>query len=140
MVSTASRQHLARHAAIALGLVFGVAAPFAFAQPVAKNYPNKPIRMIVPFAAGGPVDIVGRLLIQKISVSMGQQIVLDNRGGGGSILGSEMVARAPADGYTWLLTTGSLTSIAAFQKCPVKSRIVLAVYRYRANLIPLVRA
>jgi tripartite-type tricarboxylate transporter receptor subunit TctC len=102
--------------ALALVAAMLVGAPsVGFAQPAAK-FPNKPIRMIVPFAAGGPVDVVGRLLIQKMSVSMGQQIVLDNRGGAGSALGSEMVAKSPPDGYTWLVTTGSLTSTPAFNE------------------------
>lgn len=101
---------------LATASVLSVMSTCASAQPLPKNYPSKPIRMVVPFAAGGPVDLVGRLLIQKLSVSLGQTIVLDNRGGGGSALGSEMVAKSPPDGYTWLVTTGSLTSISAFNE------------------------
>jgi len=93
-----------------------LAAISANAQPLPKGYPAKPIRIIVPFAAGGPVDVVGRNLIQRLTVSMGQPFVLDNRGGNGSALGAEMVAKSPADGYTWLLNTGSQTSIAAFNE------------------------
>ena len=70
----------------------------------------------MPFAPGGPVDVVGRNLIQRLNVSMGQPFVLDNRGGNGSTLGAELVAKSPADGYTWLLNTGSQTSIAAFNE------------------------
>jgi tripartite-type tricarboxylate transporter receptor subunit TctC len=99
--------------AIILTVAFG-AHSLAIGQPAPKGYPAKQIRMIVPFAAGGPVDVVGRLLIQKLAVSLGQQIVLDNRGGAGSALGSDIVAKSPPDGYTWLLTTGSLTSTSAF--------------------------
>ena len=88
----------------------------ASAQSLPKGYPAKPIRIVVPFAAGGPVDVVGRNLIQRLTVSMGQPFVLDNRGGNGSALGAEIVAKSPADGYTWLLNTGSQTSIAAFNE------------------------
>ncbi len=93
-----------------------VASHHVLAQPLPKGYPNKPVRIVVPFAAGGPVDVVGRNLIQKLNVSMGQPFVLDNRGGNGSALGAEIVAKSPPDGYTWLLNTGSQTSVAAFNE------------------------
>jgi tripartite-type tricarboxylate transporter receptor subunit TctC len=80
----------------------------------AQTYPAKPIRIIVPFAAGGPTDLVGRVLSEKLTGYLRQPFVLDNRGGAGSVVGSEAVAKAPPDGYTWLLSTGSLTSIGAF--------------------------
>jgi tripartite-type tricarboxylate transporter receptor subunit TctC len=99
------------------GAALAVAAAAALsAQPLPADYPNKPIRIVVPFAPGGPVDVVGRLIMQRLTVSMGQPFVLDNRGGGGSALGAEIVAKSPADGYTWLLNTGSQTSIAAFNE------------------------
>jgi tripartite-type tricarboxylate transporter receptor subunit TctC len=80
----------------------------------AQTFPAKPIRIIVPFAAGGPVDLVGRVLADKFTVSLRQPLVIDNRGGAGSVVGSEAVAKSAPDGYTWLLSTGSLTSIGAF--------------------------
>ncbi|MGZ8231891.1 MAG: Bug family tripartite tricarboxylate transporter substrate binding protein [Burkholderiales bacterium] len=80
----------------------------------AQAYPAKPIRIIVPFAAGGPTDLVGRALTDKLTVYMRQPFVFDNRGGAGSVVGSDAVAKAAPDGYTWLLSTGSLTSIGAF--------------------------
>lgn len=95
---------------------FALVMQSSIAQPLHKGYPAKPIRIVVPFAAGGPVDVVGRNLIQRLTVSMGQPFVLDNRGGNGSALGAEIVAKSPADGYTWLLNTGSQTSIAAFNE------------------------
>lgn len=98
------------------GFALSVSSAGALAQPLPKGYPNKPIRIVVPFAPGGPVDVVGRNLIQRLNVSMGQPFVLDNRGGNGSALGAEIVAKSPADGYTWLLNTGSQTSIAAFNE------------------------
>jgi tripartite-type tricarboxylate transporter receptor subunit TctC len=100
--------------AVAFALCFVSAAQTVWAQPQPRGYPVKPIRIVVPFAPGGPVDVVGRNLIQRLNVSMGQPFVLDNRGGNGSALGAELVAKSPADGYTWLLNTGSQTSIAAF--------------------------
>lgn len=79
-------------------------------------YPSKPIRMIIPFAAGGPTDVIARALIDKLSGPFGQPLILDNKGGAGAVLGIDMVAKAPADGYTWLVTTGSMTSISAFNE------------------------
>ena len=79
----------------------------------AQNYPNRSIRLVVPWAAGGPPDAVGRLLGQRVGEALKQQVVIDNRPGANSIIGTEMVARAAPDGYTWLLTTGSHTTNAA---------------------------
>src|SRR5450759_4128235 len=105
-----------RVAIVACAAVLGGVSVSVSAQPVANNYPNKPIRIVVPLDAGGPIDLDGRLLIPKHNVSLGQSIVLDNRGGAGSVLGSDIVAKSPPDGYTWLVTTGSLTSISAFNE------------------------
>lgn len=96
--------------ALTCALTAGAIAWEASAQP----YPAKPIRVIVPFAAGGPVDLVGRVLTDKLTTYVRQPFVIDNRGGAGSVVGSEAVAKAAPDGYTWLLSTGSLTSIGAF--------------------------
>ena len=70
----------------------------AFAADAA--YPVRPVRMIVPFVAGGGTDLLARLLAPRFGEVLGQQIVIDNRGGGGSILGTQLVSKAPADGYT----------------------------------------
>ena len=72
---------------------------------VAQTYPSKPVRLVVPFPAGGPTDIVGRTIGQKMSESLGQPVVIDNRAGVGGVIGSENVAKSPADGYTLLLGT-----------------------------------
>lgn len=101
---------------LACSAIMAVSVTSAVAQALPKNYPVKPVRMVVPFAAGGPVDLVGRAMIQKMSVSLGQPVVLDNRGGGGAALGADLVAKSPPDGYTWLLNTGSQTSTAAFNE------------------------
>jgi tripartite-type tricarboxylate transporter receptor subunit TctC len=84
--------------AMAAALLLMLAAP-TFAQ----NYPNRPITLIVPFAPGGPADLLGRLVGQKISEDLGQQVVIDNRSGANTIVGAQFVARAQPDGYTILL-------------------------------------
>jgi tripartite-type tricarboxylate transporter receptor subunit TctC len=75
-------------------------------------YPSKPVRMILPFSAGGTTDILARLVAQRLSVLYGQQVIVDNRTGGGGHIGAELVAHAPADGYTLLI--GSIGLHAAF--------------------------
>ena len=84
----------------------------AAALPVhAQNYPNRAMRMIVPFPPGGPNDILGRVVSQKMSESIGQQIVVDNRGGAGGIIGTEAAAKAAPDGYTLLFSGTAALSI-----------------------------
>jgi tripartite-type tricarboxylate transporter receptor subunit TctC len=73
----------------------------------AQSYPNKPIRMIVPFPAGGPSDVLARVIGQKMSETFGQQVVVDNRPGGNTIIGAEAVAKAAPDGYTLLMAIDS---------------------------------
>jgi tripartite-type tricarboxylate transporter receptor subunit TctC len=76
------------------------------------QYPTKPIRMIVPFPAGGATDIVARLVGQKLTEAMGQQVITDNRGGAGGTIGTDIAAKAPADGYNMLVGTSSTHAIA----------------------------
>ena len=92
-------------AAVGIG---ALAAPSAQAQAQAP-YPSRPITMVVPFPPGGPTDLVARVLAQKMTEQMGQQIVVDNRGGANGNIGSGFVAKAPADGYTVLYNTSSMT-------------------------------
>lgn len=76
------------------------------ALPVAaQQYPSKPIRLVVPFPPGGPTDVVSRLIAPKLAELLGQQIVIENRGGSGGTIGTEQVAKAPPDGYTIVMGT-----------------------------------
>lgn len=75
----------------------------------AQQYPSRPLRMIVPFAPGGSTDIMGRLVGQRLGDALGQQIVVDNRGGAGTMIGTEIAAKSPPDGYTLLLTNVAFT-------------------------------
>jgi tripartite-type tricarboxylate transporter receptor subunit TctC len=86
---------------ISLALCASVAA--------AQHYPNRPIRLVVPFPAGGPNDIIGRLVAQKLGDTLGQQMVVDNRAGAGGNIGTDLVAKSPADGYT--LLSGGMGSL-----------------------------
>lgn len=100
------------------GLLLVVSAlplPLAAAgESTADNYPNKAIRMICPFPAGGAVDFVGRFFAQRMSPILGQQVFVDNRGGAAGIIGMEAGAHAPADGYTITLANLSVMSINPF--------------------------
>jgi tripartite-type tricarboxylate transporter receptor subunit TctC len=87
----------------AFGLLLALAGP-ALAQ---QDYPNKPIRFIVPFPPGGSTTIIARLFGQKLTESWGQQVIVDNRGGGNTIIGSEALVKSPPDGYTILLVTAT---------------------------------
>jgi tripartite-type tricarboxylate transporter receptor subunit TctC len=87
---------------VALGLL---AAGFAQAQP----YPNKPVRIVAPFAPGGGTDFIARLIAQKLTEKLGAQVVVENKPGAGGNLGAEQAVRSPADGYTLLLVAGSYT-------------------------------
>ena len=81
---------------------------------IAQTWPDKPIKMIVPFAAGGSADILGRILSQELSKNLGQNVVVENRGGAGGNIGAELVAKSPADGYTILLASGSMMTVNPF--------------------------
>ena len=84
-------------------IVAGLAAILLAAAAFAQSYPTKPIRLIVPFAAGGGNDNVARLVGKSLSDSLGQQMVIDNRPGAGGVLGAELAAKSPPDGYTLFL-------------------------------------
>src|ERR1043165_4956991 len=76
-----------------------------------ETYPNRPVRVVVPFSAGGPTDIVGRVFAQKLSELIGQQFYVENKVGAGGNIGADIVAKAPPDGYTLLVATVSTHAI-----------------------------
>ena len=84
-------------------------ACLALGSAQAQEYPAKPIRIIVPFAAGGPADIYARFVGQRLQDSLGQSVVVDNRPGAGAIIGTDAVAKSPADGYTLLMMSNTHT-------------------------------
>lgn len=100
---------VARLATVAAALTV-LPAPVALAQGAA-GYPTRPVRFIVPYPPGGTTDIVARGIATRASEKLGQQMVVDNRGGASTIIGAELVARAAPDGYTLLLTTATTMSI-----------------------------
>ncbi len=73
---------------------------------LAQNYPNKPIRIVVPYPAGGPIDMTTRPLAQKLTDAMGNPVVVDNRGGANGMIGTDNVAKSPADGYSLVVASG----------------------------------
>jgi tripartite-type tricarboxylate transporter receptor subunit TctC len=105
---------LHKFAAILAAALLCAAPALLWAQPAAKDYPTKPIRVIVPSPPGGPPDLIMRMIAPKLSLALGQPIVVDNRPGAGGIVGTAFVAKAAPDGYTWLVTTASHTNIPAF--------------------------
>jgi tripartite-type tricarboxylate transporter receptor subunit TctC len=97
-------------------VLLGVSQPASAAEAAAAAYPSKPIRIIVPFAAGGGTDLIARITAQKLTDAWGQQVVVDNRPGAGGIVGTEMGVRAAPDGYTYTLMGSSYTVNPAFYK------------------------
>jgi tripartite-type tricarboxylate transporter receptor subunit TctC len=97
-----------------------ISVAFAVAASIcAAAYPERPIRLVVPAAAGGAIDVVGRIVGLKLGEQLGQTIVIDNRGGANNIIGTEIAARSPPDGYTLLITAGAHTiNPAVYRKLP----------------------
>jgi len=101
-------------AAVTLSVTLSVLAGTAFAD----TYPSRPIRMIVPFPPGGTLDTVARLLAQKLSEQMGQQLIVDNRAGGNGLIGADAVSKSAPDGYTLLFTASTFTISPMTMKSP----------------------
>ena len=93
----------------ALSLVLAALLLVPGAPVLAQDYPARPVRMIVPFAAGGPADVYARFLAQRLQEALGQPFVVDDRPGGGSVIGTDAVAKSPADGYTLLVMSNTHT-------------------------------
>ena len=115
--------------AVPLAIVAALLPLYATAQA----YPAKVVRVIVPFAPGGGSDITARQFSAKLSEYLGQQFVVDNRGGAGGLIGMEMTARAPADGYTIMMMSGSFSATSAVQQPafdPINSIVAVAEFGY----------
>ena len=103
---------LVRWRGLLLTVAFSIAATASLAQAPADRYPDRPIRLIQPFPSGGGADVAARYVGQHLSERLGQTVVVDNRGGAGGAIGTELGARAPADGYTLLMSTASTIVIS----------------------------
>src|SRR4051812_49599378 len=116
-----------------VALLFGVVSSFA------QTYPNKPVRVVVGFAAGGPSDVIGRIVAQKLSEALGQQFYVENVGGAGGNTAAGQVARAPADGYTiHIISTGFMVNMSLYAKVPydaIKDFAPVTLVAYSPNVV-----
>lgn len=102
-----------------MALGCGALAAFAFGVAHAQEYPTKPVRWIIPYAPGGATDITARIMAPQLTQSLGQQVLVENRAGGAAIPGFDLVAKAPPDGYTWLLANIAFgANPSLFKKLP----------------------
>jgi len=108
-----------------------LAAPFAGkASAQVQNWPDKPVKLILPYAPGGGTDLIGRPWAEKLSQSFGQQFIIENRGGAGGMIGTEAAAKAAPDGYTFLLTpNATLSVLPSLRKTPYDPKSFLPVGR-----------
>jgi len=100
-----------RYVLINLGALACIAFP---SVTQAQSWPDKPIKLIIPFAAGGTTDILGRILAQQMTTVIGQNVIVENKGGAGGNIGAEVVASSPPNGYTLLLASGSMMTVNPF--------------------------
>ena len=120
--------------------IAAAAAVSAAAPAHAQQYPAKVVRVIVPFAPGGGSDITARQFSHKLSELLGQQFVVDNRGGAGGLIGMELTARAPADGYTIMMMSASFAATSAVQKPafdPINSIVPVAEFGYTPFVVTI---
>jgi len=112
-----SISRLGKKLAVVVGALTMLTSPLAIAQ----NWPTKPIKLIIPFAAGGTTDILGRLLAQQLTKDLGQNVIVENKPGAGGNIAAEYLAQSPADGYTIMLASGSMLTVNPFlyKKLPV---------------------
>jgi len=129
-----------RRRALALTLAAGAAAALPAAASAQAAWPDKPIRMVLPFPPGGPTDLVARVLAAKLAEQLGQQVIVDNKPGANGNIAGDLVAKAPADGYTLLYNTSSIAlSTALYKKLPFDVKTDFAPVALTA-VIPLVLA
>jgi tripartite-type tricarboxylate transporter receptor subunit TctC len=116
-------------------LALAAALPLAHAQ----GWPNRPVKMVVPFPAGGPTDVLTRVLSDKLGQALGQPVVVDNKPGAGGTIGSDLVAKSAPDGYTLLMATGSTHSVGPnLQKVgydPVRDFVAIVYVGNAANMM-----
>ena len=133
---------LRRHAITVFSAITAGLLPLTAAFAQQGTWPERPIRIVVPYGAGGSVDAIGRTLAQELSTRLGQPVVVENRVGAGSNVGSTFVAKAPPDGYTLLLTSpGNAVNVTLFKQMPydVKTELTQVAVVGRAPGILLVR-
>src|SRR5712692_5257023 len=133
MLRTARDASLA--AAVAVAAVIGFASNAA-----AQNYPVKPIRLVVPFAPGGPAHVIGRIIAQQLNIILGQSLVIENRGGAGGTIGARFAATADPDGYTLMFANTSTLSInpAVYRRLdydPAKAFAPVALIGTTSNIV-----
>jgi len=125
--------HVVRILVAAVALLFGVA------PPLAQGYPNKPVRVVVGFAAGGPSDVIGRIVAQKLSEALGHQFYVENVGGAGGNTAAAQVARSAPDGYTiHIVSTGFMVNMTLYAKVPydaVKDFAPVTLVAYSPNVV-----
>jgi tripartite-type tricarboxylate transporter receptor subunit TctC len=115
------------------GVLLALSTPLA-----AQDYPSKPIRLIIPFPPGGSNDVVGRMIATQLSERMGKQVVVDNRGGAGGVIGTELAANAPHDGYTLLIISIAHAVnpwLYKLQYDPIKSFVPVAILASGPNVL-----
>jgi tripartite-type tricarboxylate transporter receptor subunit TctC len=118
--------------------VIAATLPLPAAVAAVDSYPGKPVRLIIPFAPGGITDIIGRVIAIKLSERLGTQVVVENRGGAGGIIGMEMAAKAKPDGYTLLFTTAAFATNPSLYKVPfdpIKSFVPIAKAGVGVNVL-----
>lgn len=105
-----------------LATALALAATVSTSAALADTYPNKPIKLVVPYAPGGATDIVARTIGEKLSVKLGQPVLVDNRAGAGGVMGTDVAAKAAADGHTFIVSLGTTLLINQFlyDKLPYK--------------------
>src|ERR1044071_8412728 len=133
MAPTTNREMSMRLLAALFALMLSVATAFA------DNYPNKPVRVVVGFAAGGPSDVIGRIVAQKLSEALGQQFYVENVGGAGGNTAAGQVARTAPDGYTiHIISTGFMVNPTLYAKVPydpIKDFAPVTLVAYSPNVV-----